>query len=347
MQQDRFHRGNDKIDQNRSRGRDQQVREHNDSYKRERSRDRDHDGDHRRRNIEPFDRSDAYRDGSRFDARQQTMFYPGRLPIVAGGPPPPPPRMAVGPPGVLGYPPPQQPMMQLAMPLVYPPISSINSIPFVPPQMGGVPGQLPFVPPQMGGGPGQVPQYMGLIHAMPPQQYAAPPGAYPNRSNGNNNRPMRGNQDSYGAPVYQPPPAPPPRQPPYAVRPSSHQSPPPQRGPVPGSYPGAPYNPSAPVQRGWQQQQQQPLTVDILGLADKAAYAVQALANQNHLGMPPANMMRPPPGAYPGAPPNAYGQPPMNMPHPPGAMPDSSLKHRRTTATMQELPVMVQYAVQV
>jgi hypothetical protein len=82
-------------------------------------------------------------------------------------------------------------------------------------------------------------------------------------------------------------------------------------------------------------------------------------------GMPPVNMMRPPPSGYPGmpngypgVPPNAYGQPPMTMPqHVPGAMPDSNNNNnnnngpkggrRRTTAKMQELPVMVQYAVQV
>jgi hypothetical protein len=225
-------------------------------------------------------------------------------------------------------------MMQIGMPLVYPPVGPMD--------------QLPFVPPQMAGVPGQVPQYMvPLHHALPPQQqYVAPPGAYPNGPSGNNNRPMRGNPDSYGPPVYQQPPP----VPPYAVR------------------------PSAPVQQ--QQQQggwQQPLTVDILGLADKAAYAVQALASQNHPGMPPVtmipgmppvNMMRPPPSGYPGVPngypgvpPNAYGQPPMTMPqHVPGAMPDSNNNNnnngpkggrRRTTAKMQELPVMVQYAVQV
>jgi hypothetical protein len=309
--------------------------------------------------------------------------------------------MAVGPPGVLGYPPPQQqPMMQPGMPLAYPPAGPMDQSQFVP---------------QMGGAPGQPPPYMGQpsiplqMLAMPPQQqYAAPSGAYPNGPSGNNNRPMQGNPDSYGASVYQPPPVPPNMgQPPYNVLPSSRQ-PPSQRGPGPGPYSGAPYPPSAPVQGGWQQ----PLAVDILGLADKAAYAVQALASQNRPGMPPGNTMRPPSVGYPGAPPNAYGQPPMSMPHAPGQPPMSmphapgqppmsmprapgqppmsmprapgqppmSMSHgpgqppmshgpgqppmshgpgvmpdangpkgarRRTTATMQELPVMVQYAVQV
>lgn len=102
------------------------------------------------------------------------------------------------------------------------------------------------------------------------------------------------------------------------------------------------------------QQQQMPAgLMDILGIADKAASAVQALQQNQHGVRPP--MQQPQPNVYSSAAgrpqggfqqsygggsgmpyqnQNSYGAPPPN-------------KKRRTTATMQELSMNVQYVIQV
>jgi Heterogeneous nuclear ribonucleoprotein Q acidic domain len=157
-------------------------------------------------------------------------------------------------------------------------------------------------------------------------------------------------------------------------------------GPLHGSHHGQGQGPSS-----WQQPQQQPL--DILGLADKAASAVQQLAGQNmgyggpqpaysghstplYASIPPPGsnqMLQSPPGpamSYSNAP-NPSLPPPYNT----AMTGDSNYQHSRnhqhnnqqqahlggpsnihsrkgkvhatTTATLIELPVMVQYAVNV
>lgn len=118
---------------------------------------------------------------------------------------------------------------------------------------------------------------------------------------------------------------------------------------------------SAVAQSGWQsaQQQNQPsgsapnfqLPVDILGIADKAASAVQALQSQNgnHISPPPMQQTM-----YPGVPqvsaipqiqaPQGYS----SVPQPPNF--SQGQKHgsrRRTIAQMHDLPVTVQYTIQV
>jgi hypothetical protein len=136
---------------------------------------------------------------------------------------------------------------------------------------------------------------------------------------------------------------------------------------------GNPSMPNVYGQGGWQQQQPQ-ISVDILGLADKAASAVQALASQQNK-MPHQQQMMLPPSFMNGTPQN-YG-PPMGNQVPPyaprqqqmqqqqpggqmqqpyrndsagrkdSAGPDSRRSGRRTIATLPQLPSAVQYAVQV
>jgi hypothetical protein len=100
------------------------------------------------------------------------------------------------------------------------------------------------------------------------------------------------------------------------------------------------------------------IPVDILGLADKAASAVQALQSQNkyHMSTPggPMQQQQQQPGGPMGYPSAPYGQPQMSAPHPypagnphQNAGPDAGKPRRRTTAAVAELPVTVQYAVQV
>ena len=99
------------------------------------------------------------------------------------------------------------------------------------------------------------------------------------------------------------------------------------------------------------QQSTPSIPADILGLADKAASAVQALqasrssAPGMNMSSPPQMMaMQPMPGqAFQGFPPNnfsSYSNPVASSQPPP-------FRRGRATATMGELPVMVQYAVQV
>jgi hypothetical protein len=93
--------------------------------------------------------------------------------------------------------------------------------------------------------------------------------------------------------------------------------------------------------------------VDILGLADKAASAVQALANQNKLHMShlpsltaASPMSHSPYGSMPPTTSAQQQQQHMAAPYPISNT-GSDASRRRTTASLTELPVMVQYAVQV
>lgn len=110
-----------------------------------------------------------------------------------------------------------------------------------------------------------------------------------------------------------------------------------QQQPMGGSY-AAP-SPATTFQT--QQQHQAPtIPADILGLADKAASAVQALQASRSLA-PVVNMSAPPQQMMP------MQMQPMQMP---GSFSFSSQppsRRGRTTANMSDLPVMVQYAVQV
>jgi hypothetical protein len=159
------------------------------------------------------------------------------------------------------------------------------------PQMGGPPGNMQ---PQMGGPPGNMQPQMG--HAPnnpnmyqpqqhPQQQQQQPPSMgnqqpyMGNQQNQNQNQFVQpqfmGNQQQPGM-----------GGPPPSIQ-NQNQYQQPLQGNMPGSYP--------PTPGGWQQQhQQQPshhpsqgqMPFDILGLADKAASAVQALASQNKMLMP-------------------------------------------------------------
>jgi len=167
------------------------------------------------------------------------------------------------------------------------------------------------------------------------------------------------------------------------------QQPPPQYGqqqPL-GSGPLMPNQPNnlsynaPPGPGGWQQQQQpaSQVPVDILGLADKAASAVQALANQGRLPLQQSapGQMPPPPSGYPQHPQQPMlGSIPMPLQQQPGQQqyplppsysgqqiaqqqqqpprgpvytgnPAQQQHRRRTTANLPDLPPMVQLAVQV
>lgn len=157
-----------------------------------------------------------------------------------------------------------------------------------------------------------------------------------------------------------------------------------QQLPQQQSYANSPYSPPSAAQNRFsepggppnrwanqgQNPPQSPAAVDILALADKASSAVQALQNQNKfqinpsIGYPPMSQPQNSLNPYQtSAPPQPYGQPqmsapppsyqPMNQPYqqPPQPQPDQALAgskmRRRTTATLNELPITVQYAVQV
>jgi hypothetical protein len=184
-----------------------------------------------------------------------------------------------------------------------------------------------------------------------------------------------GSSNSYGMPSKQ-------QAPPYM----NHQQQQQQQTPQQQSYSTStsPYSPPAAQNRysqpvgppdrwgnqGGMPPQSPAAAVDILALADKASSAVQALQNQNKFQMPPhqmAQQQQPPQSPY-GAPQQPYGQPQMNAPppyqqpmnHQPYGQPPMQVppqnpnqggfggqKRRRTTATIAELPITVQYAVQV
>jgi hypothetical protein len=129
----------------------------------------------------------------------------------------------------------------------------------------------------------------------------------------------------------------------------------------------APYSQKTPSR--WQPAPQTQAPMDILGLADKAASAVQALASQHKYQMPPGaafpqnaqaqfanqHQYRAFPTPTSAAPHSVAAAPPYNMSEMYGQAPgvpneniasDKGLR-RRTTAGIEELTVMVQYAVQV
>ena len=129
----------------------------------------------------------------------------------------------------------------------------------------------------------------------------------------------------------------------------------------PGQY-GAPSQP--PVGSGWQPQGAPAgLPVDILGLADKAASAVQALSSQSRMapsnaGIPPQQSMQTP--TYMVSQPYMGGAPPQHQPpsYPPQQQPPAGMysnprsappmQHsNRNTAQLSELPTMVQFAIRV
>jgi hypothetical protein len=93
-------------------------------------------------------------------------------------------------------------------------------------------------------------------------------------------------------------------------------------------------------------QQPYQLPVDIFNLADKAASAVQALNAGKSFG---ATAMMPPQQAMPYIPPGPtpFQTPFDAQPPQPNSNTGGPSQRRRTTATLADLPVMVQYAVQV
>lgn len=87
------------------------------------------------------------------------------------------------------------------------------------------------------------------------------------------------------------------------------------------------------------------IPADILGLANKAASAVQAL--QASRSLPPVVNMSAPPQQMMQVQPMMQGQPMQGQPFSSYSSQPPPIRRGRTTATMSELPVMVQYAVQV
>jgi len=223
-----------------------------------------------------------------------------------------------------------------------------------PPNMGGMPPHgMGNMPPSMNNGPNMYqqqqpmgnPQYMGNQ-----QQQQHQPNQFVQSPN-------MGNQLGMGGP-------------PTQMQPNQYQP----QGTIPGSYP-------PPAPGGWQQPQQLQLPpppqgqvpIDIMGLADKAASAVQALTNQNKMQNSSASRMYSsgpptPYSNYGGAPPMG-GPPPqqqpgyMNMPYPgaqqqPPPNPNSNQDQqhplrrsgggaRRTEVNASQLPFSVQVAVTV
>jgi hypothetical protein len=294
-----------------------------------------------------------------YHGQQQPLPY-GSLP---GNPPPPPPRSApaslAGLPGMSQYQPQQQSMMQRApapqQPAMYPPDQSQ----FVPRMMGGTASPSSFVgqyPQQPNNnisqhqynqaGPGMRGDLSQPQQQQPQQPYTAPIvyGIHAQQLQQQQTfPPMRGRQD------------PQPQQS-YAIPPNVGQQ---QNlnnyAAPPSAYPGqqmqglyAQQGPAAPG--AWNSQP----PVDILGLADKAASAVQALASQNKLHMshvPSLTASNPMSHSPYGSMPSTNGAQQQQQQHMAAPYPISTTggdaSRRRTTASLTELPVMVQYAVQV
>jgi hypothetical protein len=145
------------------------------------------------------------------------------------------------------------------------------------------------------------------------------------------------NNNNTGAPPFQPPPS---QSYVNASQPQNNRFSPPQRGGYQQQQPSlSNYQQAAPV-------------VDILGIADMAASAVQALQNQHQRAVPPPmhqmqhqSMYSAPPVSRPQVvlPPQSY--PPSAMASPTNY--NAPKKGRHATATMQELPIPVQYFIQV
>ena len=185
---------------------------------------------------------------------------------------------------------------------------------------------------------GVAPAPVGLPQSNPQQfggmqQYGGTPGVYNNVGGVvNQQQPLQqaaGSAQSY-APVGQPNQN-------FAAAP----------GTMPGSYNQGGWNTQAPSAQ---------VPVDILGLADKAASAIQTLANQNKMQQPQFPGMGHQPAFTQGAQQMPYApshNTPMSVPQ---MMPQAGQRRgtnqqqqqqRRTTASISELPVMVQYAIQV
>lgn len=355
---DRFPRGRDSEPQYR--------RARDDSIRRERSRDRHDAGGHRGSQdfIDPYDPRNQ---------QTQQIHYNSGQPLMGATPPPPPPRPPVMHGGTNPYqpqpsygqnPPPMQnpyghqpPLMNQASNQPYgqqPPIG----------QYGTQPMQMQRGP--MIGGPPVPNQQYGQPQNLVSQQN---PYVNPQHIAGSGLPQIPGStSNSYGMTSNQAPPY-------------MNQL---QQLPQQQSYSNSPYSPqpSAPANRfnepggppnRWgnqgQNQPQSPAAVDIMALADKASSAVQALQNQNKFQIPPSQSVGYPPMSQPQNPinpyqpsvlPQPYGQPqlgnppsypPMNQPYQPTPQqPDPGVGgqkvRRRTTATIAELPVTVQYAVQ-
>jgi hypothetical protein len=239
-----------------------------------------------------------------------------------------------------------------------PPYSS--SLPPPPPQMQqsmyGQPQQQSFMPQGFQQQPGMYQQPPPQYQQQQPQPNVGPPSGQPYRNQPFSNQPYAGSQPP---PVYGSQQSYPGSQQPFMQQqqqPPLQYSQPPmmnQQQPYMGEMPGQQqqqYQPPpsgktasfAPAPGGWQQSQ----PLDIMGLADKAANAVQALAaNQNNYVYPSQQ----PPQMANQLPP--YGQaPPMGQMPPQqssyGGKPQQQSFRRSTTATIDQLPLMVQYAVQ-
>lgn len=333
--EDRYQRGRDAEPGYRSR--DNQY----DSYRRERSRERYDQGQRHDQN---------WRD--QYDPRQAKPPYQGQyqqppMGAIPGNPPPPPPRA----PGVLGgYQQPMQtsqpPNQQYAQQATIPP----PFVPQPPPQSsayGNLSNSQPYPP-----------RGNAMTGHQPPRQYnpSVSQSPYANSQGGMGvAQGMGGNQNSYGSSVSQP-------MPPMMGQQSSYgnpqQTPPNIQGNNRFSQPqqqGSRWQPQA--QGMYQNPPGQTPPVDILGLADKAASAVQALQSQSNLQIPPApvqNAYQPGPPGYQAPPaPHRLPQVPMQQSFPSVNPPQSMAPgqnrmggRRRTTATMAELHITVQYAVQ-
>lgn len=320
---------------------------------------------------------------NQYDTRnpqQQRPPYHGQPPM-GGNPPPPPPHPPGMPGGANLYQQAQPPSLygQNLAPQMQPPYgqqpppSHMTQPPnqqYSPHPMGGPPSGNPYGDqntPQRGpayvGQPppyGQQQQFVSQQQApyINSQQQGGIPGLPP----------MQGapSANSYGMPNQQPPSymnqqqQQPPQQQSYANSPFASPA-----APVPNRYS---QQPGGPPDRWGNQSGMPPASaVDILALADKASSAVQALQNQNKFAMRPApgalSMQQPSPSPYQGDPLQPYGQPamsipqsyppPMNQPYhpqhqaPPQDYGAGAQKRRRTTASIAELPITVQYAVQV
>lgn len=317
---------------------------------RDRSRDR---FEPRRDSLDRRDDSRNYQQQERpppqYDTRRQQQAQPWQnQPLPQNRPP-------IGPPGGGGgYPPPQQPYMPEQ---ARPPPNVYQQQPYDPYASQGPPHHHQQQPPMMGQ---QAPSNYPYGGSPPPQQQQ-----------------YSGSSQQYGGGS----------QPPYGGGPPGSYLPPQQQQPPPMIYGGNP-PPQMPPQQSypntWQKAPPSGGMVDILGLADKAASAVQALASQNQAsrsaGLPymqqmppyPPQQQQPPPygsppsmsGGMNGMPPqpSPMGYPPVNQSYqqvPPQQSPmyagggggggpaDGFDGRRRTTATINDLPPSVQYAVQV
>ncbi|CAJ1944377.1 unnamed protein product [Cylindrotheca closterium] len=329
---------NKRPDQNNYRGK---IQDHNDGYRNQRN---NFDQARPAPNMRPPQQQQPPYMGNQPYGQQQQSYQQSPPMVGMGGgpplPPPPPPRPGMNP----SYPG-QQPNMAYGQQHQQrgPPTSQYG------PQSVSGPASSSYGPASQYGNvslqshmPGGAP--MGGMGGLPPPP-PPPPGRIPNQMYGNNNLapPMQApSNQSYTNPSQQL---------------QNQYLPPMQQG---GGYMQQQAPPMNNYQQPLNQQQHQTPAgiMDILGIADKAASAVQAL--QQH-GVPPQmhqqlqqplNMYSSAPGQQqpfkqPGGFQAPYGAPGMQQfqkQNPYGPPPNK--KSRRTTATMQELPMNVQYVIQ-